>query len=157
MTNFQRVSFFNELIGNTPQRPNDNWDKANTQFQLIQEEFDELMTALAERDVTKLRDAIADVLVTTYGLAYITDVNADADMLEVHRSNMGKFCHSIEEVEATIEQYRLQGVVGRSKKKKGLWAIVSTQDQHDNTGKFFPKGKLLKSVQYFEPEFSNDF
>ena len=39
-----------------------------------------------------MRDAIADVLVTTYGMAHVLGIDADADMATVQASNLSKLC-----------------------------------------------------------------
>lgn len=155
MSNFEAVSLFNEMIQNLPSNAqNPEWDKLQSQFILIQEELDEIRVAIQEQNVTELRDGIADVLVTTYGLAYRAGQNADADMKVVHESNMTKFCKDPMEAVNTAAKYEKIGVqVQYRNQANGLIAVVSAQDQTGTDGKEYPKGKLLKSVNYVEPQF----
>lgn len=155
MTNFEAVSLFNEMIQNLPSTPsNPKWEQLESQFELIQEELNEIQTAIQEKNIIELRDGIADVLVTTYGLAYRAGQNADTDMKVVHESNMTKFCKDHLEAVKTASKYELIGVdVQYRNQANGLIAVVSAKDQVGNDGKQYPKGKLLKSINYLEPQF----
>lgn len=152
MTNFKNTCKLNRLIGNTPSVNPANWDAVKRQYSLIDEEFTELRDAIADKDITEIRDAIADVLVTTYGLAYLLGIDADTDFKEVHRSNMSKFCITYFEAEATAVNYEIMGVAADiTSVDDDLYVVTSSFDQHDTNGKYFPKGKLLKSVNYSPP------
>ena len=156
MSNFTDVCELNHLIGNTQGNPTSpDWDALASQLELIQEEFQELVDAIKEHNFTEVRDAIADVLVTTYGLAYRAGVNADADMDEVHQSNMSKFCSDRFEAIQTAHKYEKLGVqCSYRTPASGITAVVSAADQTSFDGKNYPAGKLLKSVNFKEPVFS---
>ena len=153
MSNFSNVSELNRLIGNTICDPVDpDWAALAAQLSLIQEEFQELVDAIQQCDFTEVRDAVADVLVTTYGLAYRAGIDADADMDEVHASNMSKFCKTREEAIHTAHKYEKLGVMCSYRQPAtGITAVVSAQDQTGKDGKFYPAGKLLKSINVKEP------
>nr|WP_315984038.1 nucleoside triphosphate pyrophosphohydrolase family protein [Aliamphritea spongicola] len=55
--------------------------------------------------MSEVRDAIADVLVTTYGMAHVLGIDADQDMATVQASNLSKLCKTQEEVEQTLAYY----------------------------------------------------
>lgn len=58
--------------------------------ELIREELDELIEAMADRDVVGIADALADILYVTYGAAHVYGIPIDKVFAEVHRSNMTK-------------------------------------------------------------------
>lgn len=66
-------------------------DRVPLRVQLIEEEFDELKTALAEGDLVETADACVDLLYVVFGLMVETGLDARVLFDEVHRSNMSKF------------------------------------------------------------------
>lgn len=158
-SNFEKVCVFNELIGNKPCNGSMNWSKLSTQYALIKEEFEELTEAMELTKVSDVRDAISDILVTTYGLAYLVGVNADHDFDKVHATNMSKFCKTSVEALETGAKYEQQGIqvdyrTHNVQEGTTLIAVISAKDQFNTNGKFFPYGKLLKSVNFQEPVFN---
>ena len=133
----------------------DELDKLNGQIHLIDEEIQEIKDAITDGDWEGLKDGIMDLLVVTYGLGYVTDIDCDKGLREVNRANMSKLCSTQDEVVATTGHYGTLGVecavqsVGNS-----LWAIKSTKDQTDTEGNFFPEGKFLKNVNWSTPDLS---
>ena len=158
-TNAQLVNKFNEIFQRSKLNALDTFnegkelDKLNNQIHLIDEEIQEIKDAITEGDWEGLKDGIMDLLVVTYGLGYVTDIDCDKGLREVNRANMSKLCGSQDEVVATTGHYSKLGVesethlVGDS-----LWAIKSTKDQTDVEGNFFPEGKFLKNVNWSEPD-----
>jgi len=167
MTIFKEISHFNELIGNG--KSMSSAEQLRVQLAMIKEEFNELSEALAiyieggDYDPSivsaawkEMRDGVADVLVTTYGLAHRLGVDADADLRKVQDSNMSKFVRGdalAAGTEAERVARRLSVQVAIAETAPGVWAITSKRDQHGSDGKFYPTGKLLKPSTYFEPEF----
>lgn len=185
-TNFTDVCAFNELIGN-PMGGADSSQVAK-QFALIESEFEELrvavlaycqgMDAVKKGDYTaeevfgagghqtgliEIRDGIADVLVTTYGLAHRMGIDADKDMLAVSASNASKFFNGTEEAAAVTCKALADslGIVVEMRKAADLgkngsdgddwfvWAFVSSDDSDPER----PRGKLLKAPGYKPPVF----
>lgn len=81
----------------------------------------------------------------------------------VHHSNMSKLCHddnvaeTIAHYEAAMIKVAPEAVTLNNKNKKsetGLWAVKVTEDSTDSEGKFYPAGKVLKSVDYTPADFS---
>lgn len=155
MSNFSDVSYLNTVFGNLKGDLTDpNWEKAGKQLHLIQEELAELVEGIENHDLSEIRDAIADVLVTTYGMAHILGVDADKDMATVQASNLSKLCKSETEIEQTLAYYRNE--VGLDVYNGGELPeafIKSAQDQTGKDGKFYPAHKFLKSVSWHEPLF----
>ena len=79
---------FDIVIGPSPSIP----DAATCALRvnLIQEEFDELREALAQRDVEAVAKELADLLYVVYGTAVSCGLDMVPVFREVHRSNMSK-------------------------------------------------------------------
>src|SRR5215831_14355090 len=86
VTEFHRA--FAIAVGSSPAVP----DEATCALRvnLIQEEFDELREALAQRDVEAVAKELADVLYVVYGTAVSCGLDMAPVFREVHRSNMSK-------------------------------------------------------------------
>lgn len=63
---------------------------AELRIKLIQEEFDELKEAIANDDLVKVADGLADILYVVYGAAVSYGIDMEPVFNEVHRSNMSK-------------------------------------------------------------------
>lgn len=154
MTNFEKVAYFNSLIGNAKGNlESPDWEQLEAQFDIIRQEFEEMEASIKARDIKMLRDDIADVLVTTYGMAHRSGYDADLDMDLVNESNMSKFCRTQEEALQTGAKYETIDVQVEYRNIDGLIAVVSRIDQIGKDNKHYPKGKLLKSINYFDPRF----
>jgi len=153
MSNFEKVAYFNSVCGNKQGDIKDpDWDAARAQIRLIAEEFCELGEGIMKLDITEVRDAIADVLVTTYGMAHRLGIDADADMDEVCKSNMSKLCITHEEVEQTLKYYADMGVAVYAP-ASDLPIAVRVTYTHVVGDKEYSKGKILKCVNWNEPQF----
>jgi len=86
VTEFHRA--FDIVIGPSPSIP----DEATCALRvnLIQEEFDEVREALAQRDVEAVAKELADLLYVVYGTAVSCGLDMTPVFREVHRSNMSK-------------------------------------------------------------------
>lgn len=156
MSNFTDVALLNTVFGNLKgDLSSPEWQKAAKQLQLIQEEMAELVEGIETKNTAEVRDAIADVLVTTYGMAHILGIDADADMAAVQASNMSKLCKTEAEVEATLAFYHDEkglDVYAGGELPQG-W-VKSSKDQTGSDNKFYPANKFLKNTNWFEPELS---
>lgn len=63
---------------------------AQLQVDLIQEEFDELMEALANKDMVEYADALGDLLWVICGAAYRAGIDLRPVVREIARSNYSK-------------------------------------------------------------------
>lgn len=68
-------------------------DRIKLRVGLIQEEFDELQKAAAERDIVEVADALGDILYVCVGFAFEAGIDLEAVMSEIHASNMTKLNH----------------------------------------------------------------
>lgn len=79
---------FGIAIGTHPMIPEDT--TCALRISLMQEEFDELREALAQRDIDAVAKELADVLYVVYGTAVSCGIDMTPVFQEVHRSNMSK-------------------------------------------------------------------
>lgn len=57
---------------------------------LIEEELEELKTALSQNDIVEVADALADLLYVVSGASHVFGIDLDAVLEEVQRSNLSK-------------------------------------------------------------------
>ncbi len=88
-------------------------------------------------------DALSDIQYVLSGavLALGHHENFEAAFDEVQRSNMSKMCHSLKEVEDTINHYKEKGVDAYSVPKGDGWIILRQGDD-----------KVLKNLYYQEAQ-----
>ena len=91
-TNFELVGDFMEAFGQEVEiQP--TWPDFNTRelrVDLIQEEVDELVEAIANKDMVEIADALTDILYVVYGSGHTFGIDLDECFTEVHASNMSK-------------------------------------------------------------------
>lgn len=155
MSNFTDVSRLNTLWGNLKGDPNNiDWVKLDSQAKNIKDEYDELMEAIAAKDVTEVRDALCDILVFTYGAGHMAGVPLDADMKAVYDSNLSKFCKNPDEFLKTIIHYKNLGVEILGEGDFPEVRVRSTKYQIGNDGKTYQANKILKCINWKEPAFN---
>jgi NTP pyrophosphatase (non-canonical NTP hydrolase) len=152
-TNFHGVTLVNHVAGKTN---NPTWQAAEQQAKVIAGEYDEVIEAVALRRLDKLRDGIADLLVTSYGMASILGYDANADMAAVLQSLFTRFDRTAEDAAKTKAKYIDQGVETLTRithvGQDVYYITISTHDQINITnGETVPAGKFLKSWQYSDP------
>jgi hypothetical protein len=153
MTRFTEVAKFNASFGNGEGNPDQpDWVAIEAQYKMIESELEEILEGIQERSMKKIRDGAGDVLVTAYGMFHRIGHDADADLIEINRSNNTKLCDSMETAMATAMKYQKGGVETKFYYPgDGRIAVLSAKDQNDLEGRFIPAGKLLKSVEFEEP------
>jgi NTP pyrophosphatase (non-canonical NTP hydrolase) len=60
-------------------------------LELIEEEFDELETAVVQDDLVEIADALGDLLYVLLGTAVSYGIDLEPVFEEIHRSNLSKF------------------------------------------------------------------
>ena len=92
MTNFTSVKKFMETFGQEVKIkssfPSDKIVKLR--YDLIKEELDEFESAIKERNLKEVADALTDILYVTYGAGHAFGIDLDKCFDEVQRSNMSK-------------------------------------------------------------------
>ncbi len=92
ITNFELVGDFMEAFGqdvlDEPTWP--DFETRMLRLDLIEEEYNELETAIHEKDMVGVADALTDLLYVIYGAGHAFGLDLDVCFNEVHRSNMSK-------------------------------------------------------------------
>ena len=92
MTNNEKVKEFMEtygqLVRTQPEFP--DRDTIHLRVDLIEEELEELRTAIADENIVEVADALTDLLYVIYGAGLTFGIDLDKTFAEVHRSNMSK-------------------------------------------------------------------
>ncbi len=92
MTNFQKVGIFMKTFGQEVKTDSSfASEKINLlRINLIEEELNELKTAIKNNDLKETADALTDILYVTYGAGHAFGINLDDCFDEVQKSNMSK-------------------------------------------------------------------
>lgn len=152
-TPFQRVAEMNIAFGNPARKAGEPIDieRLISQCKNILDEYNELMVALHEYDgdIDKVRDALCDINVFSYGAMHLLGTNGDADMHAVLDGVMSRFIKDPMDKYATVEKHAVKGVTHvYFEGDYPTMVMKSAGDQPDA-----PKGKFLKSASYSEPVF----
>ena len=92
MSNFSKVGVFMKTFGQeVKNKPSFSSDKINKlRIDLIKEELVELTTAIKNKDLLEVADALTDILYVTYGAGHAFGIDLDKCFDEVQNSNMSK-------------------------------------------------------------------
>ena len=92
MTNFEKVGIFMKTFGQEVKNKAELGDEKLNQLRisLINEELDELKTAIKDNNILEVADALTDILYVTYGAGHSFGVDLDKCFDEVQKSNMSK-------------------------------------------------------------------
>ena len=92
MSNFEKVGKFMKTFGQEVKKkcdfPNDKI--VQLRYDLIAEELEEFKTAINDKDIKEVADALTDILYVTYGAGHAFGINLDKCFDEVQNSNMSK-------------------------------------------------------------------
>ena len=92
MSNFSDVSKFMKAFGQDVNKKS-TWPEhktRNLRIELIEEELEELKTAIMQKDMVEIADALTDLLYVVYGAGHTFGIDLDKTFDEVHSSNMSK-------------------------------------------------------------------
>lgn len=125
-------------------------DRMDLRVRLIEEELEELKVAIKERDFIEVADALTDILYVTIGSFLEFGLGKLLPKLfnEVHRSNMTKFCTTLEEVAKNREWYRSKG------KEIGFYEVKDSKGNTVYCLYNMAGGKTLKSQDYSQVDFT---
>lgn len=142
----QRVVEFNERAGNERKHHSLASNEFLAQMYLIEEEYEELLSAWREDNLKEVFDALGDLIVVVSGAIHRLGYNPDDVLKIVNDSNMSKFVDpdNKEEVEASVRKYdeddRYSDVY--VDERGAVWGTVV------GTG----AKKTLKGIYYKEPQ-----
>lgn len=150
-----KINKINAIAGNPS---NQGWEAIHHQLKICASEFAELTDAIEAHDVNELRDGIADVLFTIFGLAHRAGLDAERDLDVVILSNLSKFDRTETDALLTKAKYDALGVPTdvRTHDANGTIYYITVVDADcvGTDGKTYPKGKYLKSHLWLEPWFT---
>ena len=153
MNNFQKVVQLNEVFGKGS--VGWEWNQLHSQMNLIDEEHKELEDALCNEDKEGVIDAVGDLLVVSYGLLHLAGINADEVMARISAANFSKLLVNQTEAEETLYKYNTLDVKTKVTGDYPKAYIVVIKDCIDTMGKFYPKGKFLKNVNWKAPKYGD--
>ena len=133
---------FNMPVLPTPVIPDER--RCQLRVALLQEELDELKTAILENDIVGVADALSDLQYVLSGAVLEFGLGNKFKQLfdEVQRSNMSKTCKSLEVAQATQTYYlNEKNIESYIVEREGEYLLYRTEDN-----------KVLKSVQYSEAD-----
>ena len=92
MTNFEKVKKFMETFGQEVRTKASFPSEKIVELRnaLIQEELSELKTAIQDKNIVEVADALTDILYVTYGAGHAFGIDLDKCFNEVQNSNMSK-------------------------------------------------------------------
>lgn len=129
-------------------------------------------------EFTELADAMGDSIITLAGIALqctdeakidicidkIKDISSAAELLKIdikavmdkiYTANMSKLCDTEQQAIDTQSAYILDGINSYVEPVGDYFAVYSDDNQTSMSGKFFPRSKLLKNLDWSEPNYSN--
>lgn len=152
LSNFQRVLLINQIAAKDAGSKEPTWQAAIQQQKVIESEWQEVKEAIEKRDITALRDGIADLLVTAYGMGAVLGFDCNDDMAAVTTALLTRFDTTEEDAVKTRAKYKELGVVTYTELSivdGAMWYVTkSTRDQHGINNEFYPAGKFLKSHRF---------
>lgn len=129
---------FNQPVLDVPTIP--SADRCELRVKLIQEELDELSTAIKEKDIVEIADAFGDLQYVLSGAVHEFGLGSRfANIFDnIHQSNMSKICNSYEEASETLKHYKSQGIDVYSEKLEGDTYLIKRKEDD----------KVLKNIYY---------
>ena len=159
-----KVKTFRGVTGLSLNSENPNMD---THRQVIMEEVEEAADALADTIVTCLglyldtqdsckKTEMIYMAQNSIRAAALLGFDINKVMDKVQAANMSKVCPSMDVAKQTKKYYHSIGVEAYIRDMpNGSFAVFSSEDQKGSNGKNFPAHKLLKSIEWFEPDYSD--
>ncbi len=159
MSNFDKIKQFHQTFSHPcPEKINHNvltndTNLVNLRLNLIDEEVNELKQAVKENNMTEVIDALTDILYVVYGAGAAFGINLDKAYEIVHHSNMSKLCSTESEAIETVNAYKEKYSHGDLKYDSPTYKLAPDQQHYIVYNR--STGKILKSINYTEADFSN--
>lgn len=112
---------------------------------LINEELDELKEAFLKKDKIGVLDALGDLEFVLEQMNCSFGVRMENIVPIIYVSNMSKGCYTKEGAELSVEEYAKKGINANYVKMDEDWYLIFRED-----------GKLLKGINFLEPNFPYD-
>ena len=115
-------------------------ERCKLRVALISEELKEFETAIQDKNLVEIADALCDIQYVLSGAILEFGLGEKFNDLfeEVQRSNMSKVCKSADEAQATVDFYKKKdGTECYYKEESGKWLVYRKSDN-----------KTIKSINY---------
>ena len=129
---------FKHPILNSPAIPDEK--RSKLRVDLIAEELKEFETAIRERDIVEVADALCDIQYVLSGAILEFGLGDKFQQLfdEVQRSNMSKACKTEKEAQDTVNHYlKKDGTICYYQREGEVWLVYRKSDN-----------KTIKSIGY---------
>lgn len=147
------------LVTRIARKPDNTWDFASLQADMIKSELDEMFLAIKERNLEEYFDSAHDIIFLTTALAYMHGHDYLTGYQEMVQALMSRFDTSLANAEQTRQKYSALGVstYNRCVNIPGLGQRWVTYVAEEVTiGKeHYPANKWLKSRFYHKPVYTN--
>ena len=110
---------------------------------LVYEEAGELNTAVNDKSLNEIADAVGDLYFVVTQMAMVCGLNPEELVQKVYDSNMSKLCKTEDEAIQTVAAYLKKGIKTYIEPKDEYFVIKRSED-----------GKVLKSINFKEPEWN---
>ena len=147
------------LVTRIARKPDNSWDFAKLQADMIQSELDEMFKAIEERDAEEYFDSAHDIIFLTGALGYMQEHDYMTGYKEMVSALMTRFDTSLAAANATRDKYNRIGVqtFNRCVNIPGIgqrWVTYVAEETHVGE-EHYPQNKWLKSSTYQKPSYSN--
>lgn len=147
----------NEVAGKTPGQDVD-WNKARQQYELQRSELAEMEKAIANQDLVKYRDGIADMIMVTIGHGAINPLPIEEDFLTMAEALMSRIDDNEHDALLTMDKYFNLGLtrddIGFQEvavNGRTYFPVCTKRVCFDSLGEEYAQNKFLKSHQFHEP------
>ena len=114
----------------------------NSRLNTINSHIDCFATAINEECFEDITDSLTLIIIATYQLGYYLHFDMDQMFREVHRSNMTKVCHSMQDAEESLKGYLEEGRYAKPViRVKEPYFLIYDEDLN----------KILKSLKWEYP------
>lgn len=151
----EAVDIVNKIAG---RKRTGGWAALKKQADMLGPEVKELHDAIAERNLPKARDAIADVLVIAMGHGSVTPIPVEEDFFRVTDALHSRFDTTEERGLESLARHTERGIKAALSETiidgTSYWVCKTTEACTDVDGEDYPIDKFLKSKFFHEPVFS---
>lgn len=150
----------NEVAGKVPGQEVD-WAKARQQYELQRSELAEMEKAIANQDLYKYRDGIADMIMVTVGHGAVNPIPVEEDFLTMAEALMSRIDDNEQDALLTMDKYYNLGLtredIGFQEIQvngKSYFPVRTKRVCTDNLGEEYAQNKFLKSHLFVEPVYA---
>ena len=124
-------------------------ERCELRVSLLQEELNELKTAIADKDLVEIADALCDLQYVLSGAILEFGLGDKFAELfnEVQRSNMSKACETEEQAQETVAHYKQKGEEAFYERSGEKYNVHRTSDHKVLKNKYYSAADLAKILK----------